>query len=88
MSSICMTNKITGNVYLQAVACAEAQVTLISPFVGRIFDWFVKNTDQKSFAPADDPGNGKRRQTTVWSSTRHLNFVMLKQTRRVCSEIL
>lgn len=40
----------------QAVACAEAQVTLISPFVGRIFDWFVKNTDQKSFAPADDPG--------------------------------
>ncbi|XP_028408335.1 transaldolase-like [Dendronephthya gigantea] len=40
----------------QAVSCAEAQVTLISPFVGRIFDWFVKNTDQKSFAPADDPG--------------------------------
>lgn len=40
----------------QAVACAEAQVTLISPFVGRIFDWFVKNSDKKSFAPADDPG--------------------------------
>ena len=40
----------------QAVSCAEASVTLISPFVGRIFDWFVKNTDQKSYAPADDPG--------------------------------
>ncbi|CAB4015512.1 Transaldolase [Paramuricea clavata] len=40
----------------QAVSCAEAGVTLISPFVGRIFDWFVKNTDQKSYAPADDPG--------------------------------
>ena len=40
----------------QAVSCAEAGVTLISPFVGRIFDWFVKNTDQKSFAPAEDPG--------------------------------
>lgn len=41
---------------LQAVACAEAGVTLISPFVGRIFDWYVKNTDQKEFEPADDPG--------------------------------
>ncbi|XP_046844535.1 transaldolase-like [Xenia sp. Carnegie-2017] len=40
----------------QAVSCAEAQVTLISPFVGRIFDWYVKNTDQKTYAPADDPG--------------------------------
>lgn len=40
----------------QAIACAEAKVTLISPFVGRIFDWFVKNTDQKSFEPLEDPG--------------------------------
>ena len=43
--------------FLQAVACAEANVTLISPFVGRILDWYVKNTDQKEFQPADDPGN-------------------------------
>ena len=43
-------------VLLQAVACAEAGVTLISPFVGRILDWYVKNTDQKQFQPADDPG--------------------------------
>jgi len=42
--------------FFQAVACAEAGVTLISPFVGRIFDWFVKNTDQKSFEPLEDPG--------------------------------
>lgn len=40
----------------QAVACAEANVTLISPFVGRIYDWYVKSTGQKTFAPADDPG--------------------------------
>ena len=31
----------------QAVACAEAGVTLISPFVGRIMDWHVANTDKK-----------------------------------------
>ncbi|KAK3711938.1 hypothetical protein QZH41_009435 [Actinostola sp. cb2023] len=42
--------------FAQAVACAEAGATLISPFVGRIFDWYVKNTDQKSYQPQDDPG--------------------------------
>lgn len=42
--------------FAQAVACAEADVTLISPFVGRILDWYVKNTDSKEFQPADDPG--------------------------------
>ncbi|XP_033740159.1 transaldolase-like isoform X1 [Pecten maximus] len=40
----------------QAVACAEANVTLISPFVGRIFDWYVKNTDQKTYSMLEDPG--------------------------------
>lgn len=42
--------------FAQAVACAEAGVTLISPFVGRILDWYVANTEQKSFAPTEDPG--------------------------------
>lgn len=42
--------------FAQAVSCAEAGVTLISPFVGRILDWYVSNTDKKSFEPADDPG--------------------------------
>jgi transaldolase len=39
----------------QAVACAEAGVRLISPFVGRILDWHKKSTG-KDFAPAEDPG--------------------------------
>jgi transaldolase len=39
----------------QAVACAEAKVTLISPFVGRIMDWY-KAKEKKEFAPAEDPG--------------------------------
>ena len=38
------------------MACVEAGVTLISPFVGRIFDWYVKNTGTKTYAPHDDPG--------------------------------
>ena len=40
----------------QAVACAEAGVTLISPFVGRILDWFKKETGRAEYAPAEDPG--------------------------------
>ncbi|MGK7880490.1 MAG: transaldolase [Crocosphaera sp.] len=39
----------------QAVACAEANVTLISPFVGRILDWYKKETG-KEYAPTEDPG--------------------------------
>ncbi|HEY1986183.1 MAG TPA: transaldolase [Terracidiphilus sp.] len=39
----------------QAVACAEARVTLVSPFVGRILDWFKKDTG-KDYQGADDPG--------------------------------
>src|SRR5271170_1934671 len=39
----------------QAVACAEAEVRLISPFVGRIMDWY-KAKEKKDFAPAEDPG--------------------------------
>ncbi|XP_061263546.1 transaldolase [Bos javanicus] len=42
--------------FAQAVACAEAGVTLISPFVGRILDWHVANTDKKSYEPQEDPG--------------------------------
>lgn len=40
----------------QAVACAEAGVTLISPFVGRILDWYKKSTGRASYEPHEDPG--------------------------------
>jgi transaldolase len=39
----------------QAVACADAGVTLISPFVGRIMDWYRKR-DGRDYAPDEDPG--------------------------------
>jgi transaldolase len=40
----------------QAVACALAGVTLISPFVGRIHDWYLKDRGVKEIAATDDPG--------------------------------
>ncbi|MGE3276688.1 MAG: transaldolase [Vicinamibacterales bacterium] len=51
--------------FAQAVACAEAGVTLISPFVGRIYDWYKKDRGQE-IAPDDDPG--------VASVTRIYNY--------------
>ena len=50
----------------QAIACAEAGVTLISPFVGRILDWYKKDTG-KDYHGADDPG--------VQSVTQHLQLL-------------
>lgn len=41
--------------FAQAVACAEAQVRLISPFVGRILDWYKKSTG-KDYTAVEDPG--------------------------------
>jgi transaldolase len=40
----------------QAIACAEAGITLISPFVGRILDWYKKDTGRDSYPAAEDPG--------------------------------
>jgi len=40
----------------QAIACAEANATLISPFVGRILDWYKKAEGKESYAPDEDPG--------------------------------
>jgi len=40
----------------QAIACAENGITLISPFVGRILDWYKKDTGRDHYEPAEDPG--------------------------------
>lgn len=42
--------------FAQAIACAEAGVTLISPFVGRITDWYKAKESVNAYAPDDDPG--------------------------------
>ena len=42
--------------FAQAAACAEAGVTLISPFVGRILDWYKKTTGRDSYPGPEDPG--------------------------------
>ena len=52
--------------FAQAAACAEAGVFLISPFVGRILDWFKASTGKTEYPPLEDPG--------VVSVTRIYNY--------------
>lgn len=51
--------------FYQALACAQAGITLISPFVGRILDWYKKSTGQ-DYKPEDEPG--------VYSVSRIYNY--------------
>jgi transaldolase len=42
--------------FAQALACADAQVTLISPFVGRIYDWYIEKKGKHEYEIEQDPG--------------------------------
>ena len=55
----------------QAVASAEAKVTLISPFVGRILDWYKKDTG-KDYTGADDPG--VQSVTQIYNYYKHFGY--------------
>jgi transaldolase len=55
----------------QAIACAEAKVTLISPFVGRILDWYKKDTG-KDYHGADDPG--VQSVTKIYDYYKHFGY--------------
>jgi transaldolase len=58
----------------QAIACAEAKVTLISPFVGRILDWYKKDTG-KDYQGADDPG--VQSVTTIYNYFKKFQYPTL-----------
>jgi transaldolase len=55
----------------QAIACADAGVTLISPFVGRILDWYKKDSG-KEFYGADDPG--VKSVTRIYNYYKHFGY--------------
>ena len=55
----------------QAVACGDAKVTLVSPFVGRILDWYKKNTG-KDYQGADDPG--VQSVTRIYDYFKHFGY--------------
>jgi transaldolase len=55
----------------QAIACAEAGITLISPFVGRILDWYKKDTG-RDYLPQEDPGVLSVR--TIWDYYKKFGY--------------
>ncbi len=74
--------------FAQARACAEAGVYLISPFVGRIMDWYKANTDKKEFAPAEDPGVISVTEIYNYYKEHGYNTVVMGASFRNIGEIL
>ena len=71
----------------QAIACAEANVTLISPFVGRILDWY-KASEGKDFVGADDPGVISVTSIYNYYKSYGYNTVVMGASFRNTSEII
>lgn len=67
----------------QAVACAEAKVTLISPFVGRILDWYKKTTGQDYTAETDPGVASVRRIYTYYKQNGYKTIVMGASFRNI-----
>jgi transaldolase len=58
--------------FAQAVACAEAKVTLISPFVGRIYDWYKKSKGVSDIPIEEDPGVSSVQR--IYSYYKHFDY--------------
>lgn len=72
----------------QAIACAQASATLISPFVGRILDWYKKAEGKASYPPTEDPG--VRSVTEIYNYYKKLKIptVVMGASFRNIEEIL
>jgi len=71
----------------QAVACAQAGVYLISPFVGRIFDWYRTKEGVTGYAPDDDPGVKSVRRIYSFYKTYGYNTVVMGASFRNVEEV-
>lgn len=73
--------------FAQAQACADAGVFLISPFVGRIFDWYKKFDGVDSYAPEQDPGVLSVQRIFNYYKSHHFNTVVMGASFRNCDQI-
>jgi transaldolase len=71
----------------QAAACADAGVFLISPFVGRILDWYKANTDKKEYTAEEDPGVVSVRQIYNYYKQNGYKTVVMGASFRNIGEI-
>jgi transaldolase len=70
----------------QAVACADAGAFLISPFVGRILDWHVRN-EGKTYTPETDPGVISVRQIYNYYKSHNVRTIIMGASFRNIGEI-
>jgi transaldolase len=73
--------------FTQAQACADAGVFLISPFVGRIFDWYKKHDGVESYAPAEDPGVLSVQRIYAYYKTHGFDTVVMGASFRNSDQI-
>ncbi len=73
--------------FAQAQACADAGVFLISPFVGRIFDWYKKTDGVDGYAPAQDPGVLSVQRIYNYYKSNGFNTVIMGASFRNCEQI-
>ncbi len=71
---------------VQAMACADAGAFLISPFVGRILDWHVKN-EGRTFTPEEDPGVRSVRSIYAAYKTRGVKTIVMGASFRSAGEV-
>ena len=71
----------------QAVACAEANAFLISPFVGRITDWYKKAEGRDSYAPDEDPGVRSVRRIYDYYKSNGIDTVVMGASFRTTDQI-
>ena len=76
---------------IQAYACAQAKVTLISPFVGRIYDWYKKNAganwDEAAHTGANDPGVQSVRRIYAYYKQHGIATEVMGASFRNCGQI-
>ncbi|MFT6900656.1 MAG: transaldolase [Colwellia sp.] len=74
--------------FAQAKACAEAQVYLISPFVGRILDWHKKDTGRDSYLASEDPGVISVTEIYNYYKQHNYNTVVMGASFRNIDEVI
>lgn len=74
--------------FTQAVACADAGVFLISPFVGRILDWHLANGGERPATPQDDPGVQSVTRIWHWYKRHGFSTVVMGASFRNTGQIL
>lgn len=73
--------------FIQAAASADAGAFLVSPFVGRILDWHIANSDRDAFEPFEDPGVLSVSRIYNYFKTHHYDTVVMGASFRTKGQI-